>query len=111
MPHECPDRHGSIYPPPPPSVRPTPPLAPSPPPPASRWASYYRGGSVALYVSLYALGFLLSSLGSLVGFIPIFIYISYMAIFILACYFALGTVGFLSSLWFVYKIFKAVKHD
>jgi len=25
-----------------------------------RWRSFYRGGSVALYISVYALGFLLS---------------------------------------------------
>lgn len=66
---------------------------------------------MAIYVSLYALGFLASSMSSLTGFIPVFIYLCYMTLFTLAFYFAMGTLGFLSSLWFVVVIFKAVKAD
>lgn len=75
------------------------------------WRSFHRGGSVAIYVSLYALGFLASSMSSLTGFIPVFIYLCYMTLFTLAFYFAMGTLGFLASLWFVFVIFKAVKAD
>lgn len=75
------------------------------------WASFYRGGSVALYVAVYALGFLLSSLHTLAGFIPIFIYLCYMTILILGLYFAMGTVGFVASWFFVHAIFRAVKAD
>lgn len=75
------------------------------------WQSFYRGGSVALYISFYALAFLASSLSSLQGFIPVLIYLCYMTILILAFYFAMGTIGFMSSFWFVYSIFKAVKAD
>ena len=76
-----------------------------------RWQSFRRGGSVAFYVLLYALGFLMSSLSTLSGVIPVFIYLCYMSIIILGVYFAMGTVGFVSSYLFVYYIFKAVKSD
>ena len=76
-----------------------------------RWASFHRGGSVAIYVMLYALGFLMSSLSTLHGVIPVIIYLSYMSIIILGIYFAMGTIGFLSSYLFVYYIFKFVKSD
>ena len=60
---------------------------------------------------LYALGFLMSSLSTLHGVIPVIIYLSYMSIIILGVYFAMGTIGFLSSYLFVYYIFKFVKSD
>ena len=76
-----------------------------------RWQSFHRGGSVSIYVLLYALGFLMSSLSTLNGMIPVFIYLCYMSVIILGVYFAMGTVGFLSSYLVVYYIFKAVKSD
>lgn len=75
------------------------------------WQSFYRGGSVAFYVALYAVGFLGSSLHNLNGFLPILTYLSYMSIMILGLFTAMGTVGFASSFIFVYKIFAAVKQD
>lgn len=76
-----------------------------------RWQSFYRGGSVAVYVALYAIGFLGSSLHNLNGFLSVLTYLSYMSIMILGLYTAMGTVGFASSFYFVYKIFAAVKQD
>jgi len=75
------------------------------------WQSFYRGGAVAIYISLYALGFLVSSLSSLTGFIPVTLYLCYMSIIITGVYFGMGTVGFAASYVFVYQIFKAVKAD
>uniref|UniRef100_A0A383W4V4 Transmembrane 9 superfamily member n=1 Tax=Tetradesmus obliquus TaxID=3088 RepID=A0A383W4V4_TETOB len=75
------------------------------------WQSFYRGGSVAFYVALYAVGFMGSSLHSLSGFLPMLTYLSYMSIMILGLYTAMGTVGFLASFVFVYQIFAAVKQD
>jgi transmembrane 9 superfamily protein 2/4 len=66
---------------------------------------------VALYLGLYALGFMASSLPSLAGALPVFIYLCYMSLFVLAVYYASGTIGFFASLWFTYSIFKAVKAD
>lgn len=76
-----------------------------------RWQSFYRGGSVAFYVALYAVGFLGSSLHNLNGFLPVLTYCCYMSICLLALFTAMGTVGFLSSFVFVYKIFAAIKAD
>jgi hypothetical protein len=76
-----------------------------------RWRSFQRGGSVAIYVGLHAITFLFTTLYQLNGFVPVFIYLSYMSMSIFAIYLAMGTVGFASSLWFVYAIFKAVKQD
>jgi transmembrane 9 superfamily protein 2/4 len=78
---------------------------------AYRWQSFYRGGSVAFYVALYAVGFLGSSLHNLSGFLPVLTYLSYMSIMILGLFTAMGTVGFLSSFLFVYKIFAAIKSE
>ncbi|GFR46382.1 hypothetical protein Agub_g7964 [Astrephomene gubernaculifera] len=75
------------------------------------WRSFYRGASVSLYIGVYAVGFLASSLSTLTGFIPVFIYLCYMSLFVMAFYYAMGTLGFGASLWFVYSIFKAVKAD
>lgn len=66
---------------------------------------------MALYVALYAVGFLFSSLHTLAGFLPVLIYLCYMTILILGLYFAMGTVGFAASYWFVRFIFGAVKAD
>jgi hypothetical protein len=76
-----------------------------------RWQSFRRGGSVAFYTTIYAFGFLLSSLSNMAGFLPVLIYLSYMTVIILGVYFSLGTVGFVASYMFVYYIFKAVKAD
>ena len=66
---------------------------------------------MALYVALYALGFLGSSLHNLSGLLPLLTYLSYMTILILGLYMAAGTVGFAASFAFVYAIFAAVKQD
>ena len=66
---------------------------------------------MAIYIALYAIGFLMSTLSTMAGFMPILIYLCYMTIIILGAYFAMGTIGFASSYLFVYYIFKAVKAD
>ncbi len=66
---------------------------------------------MALYVAIYAVGFLVSSLHTLAGPVPILIYLCYMTILTLCVYFAMGTVGFAASWLFVHAIFRAVKSD
>lgn len=66
---------------------------------------------MAFYVALYAVGFLGSSLHNLNGFLPVLTYLSYMSIMILGLFTAMGTVGFLSSFLFVYKIMGAIKSE
>ena len=87
---------------------PTPNLAPCA---ARRWRSFHRGGSVAVYVGLYAMWFLFSVLHALSGLTSMVLYLSYMALSLWALFLATGTVGFLSSFYFTYQIFAAVKAD
>lgn len=76
-----------------------------------RWRSFHRGSSVSLYVGLYALWFLLSTLHALSGFLSMILYLSYMALLLWAIWLAMGAVGFLSSFYFTYQIFGSVKAD
>eukprot|EP00798_Chlamydomonas_sp_ICE-L_P031784 gene31785-6981_t len=73
--------------------------------------SFHRGGSVALYVAIYAFGFLLCSLTSLSGFMPVLIYLCYMTVIIFGFYLSMATVGVLSSYIFVRAIFGAIKAE
>ncbi|KAI8474011.1 MAG: hypothetical protein J3K34DRAFT_383427 [Monoraphidium minutum] len=75
------------------------------------WPSFRRGGSVALYVAAYSVGFLSSTLRQLSGFLPVLVYVSYMSIFVSGLYFAMGAVGFAASGAFVYYIMAAGKAD
>lgn len=75
------------------------------------WRSFYRGASVAVYTTLYTLTFLSSNLNTLAGALPVFIYLSCMAILVLGFFLAMGTIGFLASFAFTLVIMKAVKAD
>ncbi|KAK9807028.1 hypothetical protein WJX72_011093 [[Myrmecia] bisecta] len=75
------------------------------------WRSFMRGGSVAFYIGLYAIGFLFNTLHVLSGFLSVLLYLSYMALVLWGIYLAMGTVGFLSSFYFAYQIFGSVKAD
>ncbi|KAK9828352.1 hypothetical protein WJX74_010345 [Apatococcus lobatus] len=75
------------------------------------WRSFYRGSSVSLYVGLYALWFLLSTLHALSGLLSMILYLSYMALLLWAIWLAMGAVGFLSSFYFTCQIFGSVKAD
>ncbi len=66
---------------------------------------------MAVYIALYALCFLLSSLSTLAGTIPVLIYLSYMTILIVGVYLGLGTVGFGASYIFCKAIFGSLKSD
>ena len=79
--------------------------------PPFRWRSFYRGGSLSFYMALYAIGFLFSTLHLLNGFLSSIVYLCYMVLILWAVYLSFGTVGFLSSFLFTYKIFASVKAD
>jgi|AntDeeMetagen134_2_1112570.scaffolds.fasta_scaffold43979_1 transmembrane 9 superfamily protein 2/4 len=64
-----------------------------------------------MYIVVYALGFLLSSMSTLAGAIPVFLYLSYMSILIVGVYLGLGTVGFAASYCFNKAIFGSLKSD
>jgi transmembrane 9 superfamily member 2/4 len=75
------------------------------------WRSFYRGGSIAMYILLYSVGFLVNTLHHLSGFVPVVLYLSYMGLFVFCVFLAMGMLGFLSSYIFVYQIFMSVKAD
>lgn len=80
-------------------------------PVARRWPSFYRGGSVAFYIGLYSIGFLFNTLHLQPGSLSVVLYLSYMGLTLWAMYLAMATVGFVSSFYFTYQIFSAVKAD
>lgn len=75
------------------------------------WRSFHRGGSIALYVMLYSVGFLVNTLHNLSGAVPMLLYVSYMGLLTWGIFLAMGTIGFLSSYLFTYSIFASVKAD
>mmetsp|Transcript_1088 Transcript_1088/g.3258 ORF Transcript_1088/g.3258 Transcript_1088/m.3258 type:complete len:662 (+) Transcript_1088:300-2285(+) len=74
------------------------------------WTSFARGGSVAVYVAVYAISFLVSTLHNLHG-LSVVVYLCYMGILSYGLFLTMGTVGFLASYYFVFKIFASVKSD
>lgn len=75
------------------------------------WHSFHRGGAVALYIGLYAVGFLIWSLHNLIGATSIMVYLTYMGLLVAAIYVALGSVGFVFAFWFTHSIFATAKAD
>jgi transmembrane 9 superfamily member 2/4 len=71
------------------------------------WRSFHRGGSIALYVLLYSIGFLINTLHNLSGIIPVVLYLSYMGMLVWCLYLSMGTIGFLASYVFARAIFSA----
>eukprot|EP00249_Psilotum_nudum_P016136 c25673_g1_i1 orf=228-2261(+) len=75
------------------------------------WKSFFASGSVALYVFLYAINYLIFDLRSLSGPVSAILYVGYTVLMVLAIMLATGTVGFLTSFCFVHYLFSSVKID
>ncbi|CAK9177382.1 unnamed protein product [Ilex paraguariensis] len=75
------------------------------------WKSFFASGSVAIYVFLYSIKYLVFDLKSLSGPVSATLYLVYSLFIVLAIMLATGTVGFLSSFWFVHYLFSSVKLD
>ncbi|MCO5552920.1 hypothetical protein L7F22_006439 [Adiantum nelumboides] len=75
------------------------------------WKSFFASGSVALYVFLYALNYLVFDLRSLSGSISTALYLGYSILMAFSIMLATGTIGFLMSFWFVHYLFSSVKID
>ncbi|TYH15049.1 hypothetical protein ES288_A05G012900v1 [Gossypium darwinii] len=73
--------------------------------------SFFASGSVAIYIFLYSINYLVFDLKSLSGPVSATLYLGYSLFMVLAIVFATGTVGFLSSFWFVHYLFSSVKLD
>lgn len=75
------------------------------------WKSFFASGSVAIYIFLYSVNYLVFDLKNLSGPVSATLYLGYSLLMVLAIMFATGTVGFLSSFWFVHYLFSSVKLD
>ncbi|XP_073156187.1 transmembrane 9 superfamily member 11-like [Henckelia pumila] len=75
------------------------------------WKSFFSSGSVAIYIFLYSINYLIFDLRSLNGPVSATLYLGYSLLMALAIMLATGTVGFLSSFWFVHYLFSSVKLD
>ena len=75
------------------------------------WKSFFASGSVAMYIFLYSVNYLVFDLKSLSGPVSATLYLGYSLFMVLAIMLATGTVGFLSSFWFVHYLFSSVKLD
>ncbi|XP_012461746.1 transmembrane 9 superfamily member 11 [Gossypium raimondii] len=75
------------------------------------WKSFFASGSVAIYIFLYSINYLIFDLKSLSGPVSATLYLGYSLFMVLAVMLATGTVGFLSSFWFVHYLFASVKLD
>jgi transmembrane 9 superfamily protein 2/4 len=74
------------------------------------WSSFWNCASAGGYLFLYSLWFLTSRL-EMVGFLPVVVYLTYMAMISVCFALFCGSVGFLSSFWFCRTIYGAVKVD
>jgi transmembrane 9 superfamily protein 2/4 len=74
------------------------------------WKAFLNSASFGGYLFAYSIWFAASKL-ALVGFIPTIVYFAYMSMASLSLALLCGSVGFLSSLWFVRVIYGAVKVD
>uniref|UniRef100_A0A0C9RIC5 Transmembrane 9 superfamily member n=1 Tax=Wollemia nobilis TaxID=56998 RepID=A0A0C9RIC5_9CONI len=75
------------------------------------WKSFFASGSVALYVFLYSINYLIFDLRSLSGPVSAVLYLGYSLIMVLAIMLSTGTIGFLTSFYFVHYLFSSVKID
>eukprot|EP00934_Nitzschia_sp_Nitz4_P007518 Nitzschia sp. Nitz4//scaffold10_size219509//43496//45655//NITZ4_001405-RA/size219509-processed-gene-0.118-mRNA-1//-1//CDS//3329532851//7508//frame0 len=74
------------------------------------WKSFFNCASAGLYLFLYSLWFLVSRL-ELVGLLPVVVYITYMGMISLCFALFCGSVGVLSSFWFIRVIYGELKVD
>ncbi|CAH2068569.1 unnamed protein product [Thlaspi arvense] len=75
------------------------------------WKAFYASGSVALYVFLYSINYLVFDLQSLSGPVSAILYLGYSLIMAIAIMLSTGTIGFLTSFYFVHYLFSSVKID
>ncbi|PON32527.1 Nonaspanin [Parasponia andersonii] len=75
------------------------------------WKSFFASGSVALYVFLYSINYLVFDLQSLSGPVSAVLYLGYSLLMAVAIMLSTGTIGFLMSFYFVHYLFSSVKID
>lgn len=74
------------------------------------WRSFLSAGSSGAYLFLYSVWYYFSKL-EIEGMVPTVLYFAYMMMVSLTFFIVTGSIGFLSCLWFVRKIYGAIKVD
>lgn len=74
------------------------------------WTAFFSSGSTAIYVFLYSVYYFVVKT-HMSGVLQTCFYFGYMAIFCLALFFLCGTIGYLGSSMFVYRIYQNIKSD
>ncbi|MBA0617836.1 hypothetical protein Godav_027253 [Gossypium davidsonii] len=75
------------------------------------WKAFFASGSVSLYVFLYSINYLVFDLQSLSGPVSAILYLGYSMIMAIAIMLSTGTIGFITSFYFVHYLFSSVKID
>lgn len=74
------------------------------------WRSFLSAGSSGFYLFLYSLWYFVTKL-NITGVVPTVLYFSYMAMVSITFALMTGSIGFFACLWFVRKIYGAIKVD
>lgn len=74
------------------------------------WRSFLSSGSAGVYLFLYSIWYFFSKL-TITGIVPTVLYFAYMSMVSFTFSLLTGSVGFFSCLWFVKKIYGAIKVD
>jgi len=74
------------------------------------WRSYLSAGSSGFYLMLYSVWYFNSKL-RISGFVPTVLYFAYMSMISITFFMLTGAIGFLACLWFVKRIYGAIKVD
>ncbi|CAA6661561.1 unnamed protein product [Spirodela intermedia] len=75
------------------------------------WKAFFASGSVSLYVFLYSINYLVFDLKSLSGPVSATLYLGYSLLIATAIMLSTGSIGFLTSFYFVHYLFSSVKID
>lgn len=74
------------------------------------WRSFLSAGSSGGYLFLYSVWYYASKL-DIQGFVPTVLYFAYMSMVSVTFFLLTGSIGFFACLWFVRKIYAAIKVD
>lgn len=74
------------------------------------WRSFLSAGSSGGYLFLYSVWYYASKL-DIQGFVPTVLYFAYMGMVSVTFFLLTGSIGFFACLWFVRKIYAAIKVD
>ncbi|XP_038703405.1 transmembrane 9 superfamily member 12-like [Tripterygium wilfordii] len=75
------------------------------------WKSFFASGSVALYVFLYSVNYLVYDLQGLSGPVSAMLYLGYSLLMAVAIMLSTGAIGFLMSFYFLHYLISSVKID